>query len=436
MYHDRSDFAIQAEYFTPEELRKQFEELLRAYRDHTQQPEAPKSQDQEEEKEQNTIAKDSEKKANLATHTFSAIFAKELGDNPTVLTSMAFDHAVDMMVEWTSRLVPRSRDQETFITIEQVSSRLRELTSEADSSSTHELPQTRWPLVRKLRVYLNAFVLSKGLIIVDLPGLRDQNSARKAITEQYIRHCHQIFAVARIDRAITDESIQQVFELARCANLTNVDVVCTRSEDVVLSEASNDWVAERGRIKELQSAIAKDTASLIELKEEIKDFPRLEDLTREDQKELLDMQYDRLGLEKSMAKNEFELLRLIIGLRNESVSTKLREQYKQHPIASNAKIFCVGNKLYQAHRNMATRASEPYLSMSGILELRQYCIGIVADSQLRAAVEFVKDQVPAFLASVALWVEAGAGTSSVEKKQRILDAVSAIQDTLDEVRGC
>jgi hypothetical protein len=42
--------------------------------------------------------------------------------------------------------------------------------------------------------------------------------------------------------------------------------------------------------------------------------------------------------------------------------------------------------------------------------------------------------VPAFVGSVELWLQAGSGTASVERKEQILSAVDAIQARLDEAR--
>ena len=72
----------------------------------------------------------------------------------------------------------------------------------------------------------------------DGTGLRDVNPARQNITERYVRQCNQIFAVARIDRAITDQSIKDVLDLANHAKLSNVSVVCTGSE-VSYSQSQN-----------------------------------------------------------------------------------------------------------------------------------------------------------------------------------------------------
>lgn len=56
------------------------------------------------------------------------------------------------------------------------------------------------------------------------------NSARKNITERYLLHCDAIFAVCPIGRATTDESVRDVFELARRAELHNVGIICTKSD--------------------------------------------------------------------------------------------------------------------------------------------------------------------------------------------------------------
>ena len=148
-----------------------------------------------------------------------------------------------------------------------------ELTSEPNSMREPSI----WPFIRKIkfvfysepppkslsyltnddRVYLKAYILSKGLILVDLPGeqdtqcrvfflsnpmlliipgLRDLNSARLKITERYLLNCDEIFAICYIGRATTDAGVMGVFELARRANLSNIGIICTKSD--VSAEAS------------------------------------------------------------------------------------------------------------------------------------------------------------------------------------------------------
>jgi hypothetical protein len=416
------------------ELKKQFEELLRAYRDYQSLPRNSRGRDEDDEDDNDR--RRLQRKADLARETFRASFRERLEQTPTVLSSMLFEHAVGTMVEWASQLLPQQEGQESFSTVEGCSSRLRELTSESDDSLPNGVSRACWPFIQKLRVYLKAYILSKGLIIADLPGLRDLNSARKAITERYVRQCHQILVVAKIDRAITDESIKEIFELASRANLSKIDVICTRSEEIQMREARHDWPAETGTIEEMQRNIDADKEEINSLKEKIEEYEQyLTNLTREEERQLMRLQQDYRRAEKSRENHEFELLRHIIKLRNDKVSDGLQEEYRNHTIATTLKTFCVSNKIYWDNREKPATAALPYLKLSGILELRRYCIGIVADSHLRATREFIKDEIPAFLGSVELWVEAGSGNASAERKQQILDAVSAIQRELDEVRS-
>ncbi|CAO2651427.1 Nn.00g039970.m01.CDS01 [Neocucurbitaria sp. VM-36] len=432
IFHDGSDFTIHVDYFSLKELKKQFEELLRAYRDYESLPENERNRNGDDEDDNDR--KRLQKTAQLAGETFRASFREKLEQKPTVLSTMAFKPAVVTMVQWASQLLPPQGGQESFNTVEECSSRLRELTSEPHESSPHEESPTCWPFIQKIRVYLKAHILSKGLIIADLPGLRDLNSARKAITERYVRKCHHIFVVAKIDRAITNESIKEIFELADRANLSKIDVICTRSEDIHVREARHDWPAARATIEEMQGYIENDTKEIEYLKEEIEDLDQDHaNLTREQQQELSNLERDYRKAKKSKANHEFDLRRHIVGLRNDKVSESLRERYRDHPTGATLRTFCVSNTMYEENREKPAMVALPYLNLSGILELRRYCIGIVVQSRLRATREYIKDKIPAFLGSVELWIEAGSGNASAEKKQQTLDAVSAIQRELNEL---
>ena len=127
--------------------------------------------------------------------------------------------------------------------------------------AVHSKSQVRFPgrpsietpshLADEHRIYLKAHILSKGLILVDLPGewntsyivslwfqiillmipgLRDLNTARLKITERYVLNCDEIFAVCYIGRATTDAGVKGVFKLAKRAELPNIGIICTKSD--------------------------------------------------------------------------------------------------------------------------------------------------------------------------------------------------------------
>jgi len=345
---------------------------------------------------------------------------------------MPFGLAVGTMVEWASHLLSQQVRQESFSTAEECSSRLRELTSNSDDNGASRTP---WPLIQKLRVYLNAYILRKGLIIADLPGLRDLNLARKAITQRHVRECHQIFVVTTISRAIIDESVRDIFDLAGSADLSKLDIICTRSEDFQLrgEQARHDYPAEGATIEEMQEQIEADTREISSLREEIDEYEQdTANLTREDEDQLRTLHRDCRKAETSKETHEFALLRLLMRLRNDTVSHHLQERYQTDSVVTT-NTFCVSNTLYWDNRERSATAALPHLQLSGIPELRRYCIGIVAESHLRATREFIQDELPAFLVSVRLWVEAGSGRASAARRQQIRDAVSAIQRELYEV---
>jgi hypothetical protein len=124
----------------------------------------------------------------------------------------------------------------------------------------------------------------------------------------------------------------------------------------------------------------------------------------------------------------------IIPLRNTRVEKSLRQTYGNDAAGARLNISCVSNTLYEDNRQAPAEDAQPFLQLSGIPALRRHCIGIVADSHLQATVEYIKNEVPAFVGSVELWLQAGSGTASVERKEQILSAADAMQARLDKAR--
>ncbi|KLO11957.1 hypothetical protein SCHPADRAFT_444039 [Schizopora paradoxa] len=58
-----------------------------------------------------------------------------------------------------------------------------------------------WPLIKLAKIRCNAEPLSKGTVLVDLPGTGDANAARNAIAANYLKNCHSVWIVAQASRA-------------------------------------------------------------------------------------------------------------------------------------------------------------------------------------------------------------------------------------------
>jgi hypothetical protein len=78
------------------------------------------------------------------------------------------------------------------------------ITPYIDSDQQHKenkpLRSALWPLIRLVRIKCGARALSKGTILVDLPGVADANAARSAIAKEYMKKCNRIWIAAPITR--------------------------------------------------------------------------------------------------------------------------------------------------------------------------------------------------------------------------------------------
>ncbi|OCT52141.1 hypothetical protein CLCR_07998 [Cladophialophora carrionii] len=390
-YHENVNFALEVEYFTQEELRKQFTELLQSYRTH------------------------------------------HLHDD----TNMMADDRTDLQkksrglpVMDGTNMVPRTE----FASADIFSDHLMGLTSEpADASEP-----SKWPFIRKIRVYLDTYILSKGLVLVDLPGLRDLNSARLKITERYLLHCDEVFAVCNIGRAATDPGIKEVFELARKASLSKIGIVCTKSDEIRADEAVRDWDGEtKIQIQRMAKNVnvLEETAkrTQAELDEINSDSDSDLDVGMDDQMRGVREQLNRTlkRTRKSLARAKFELKKYLGTTRNQQVTEALRMLYENQTSAVDLAVFCISNFDYWEYRDEPKDQALPFLQLSGILQVRRRCLSLVVEGQLRAATEYVTNAIPALLGSIELWIQAGAGGVGAERKQAIRSALDRIELELE-----
>lgn len=119
--------------------------------------------------------------------------------------------------------------------------------------------------------------------------------------------------MAKIDRITTDAGIEEVFQLARDASLSNIGVICTRSDvcihpatstchaappdlskqDITADEAKQDWPTERPKIEALQRRIETEEHQINSLNADIKDFQNdILNLDQNEKDELLSLGID------------------------------------------------------------------------------------------------------------------------------------------------
>ncbi|KAG9254532.1 uncharacterized protein F5Z01DRAFT_622392 [Emericellopsis atlantica] len=409
-YHPEGTFRIKTNLFTVEELRDQLRSMLRCYRCFHLHGHAMKGEEK----------RDLELGAKLAIDTFRAMFHGRLR-NEDFLVTFTEDTGLEVLSSWAEEFRPSERlMQHSELSLQDCSNMLARLSSQVGATAQ----PAAWPYIKNINVFSNATILSTGLILVDLPGLRDLNAARRTITERYLVQCDEIFAVCNIGRASTDEGVSNVFELARQARLSNVGVVCTRSEEIQAEESIVGLTGDRAdRIRQMMAAIATDKRDARRVQDELdgfgnEDLSDLSDLSEDEREDLIELtrRMDRISLQA-----------YLVSTRNESVSQQLRGMYSGSTPDQQTSVFCVSNKEYWDNRDKERNTFQPHLQLSGILDARRHCMSVVASSQRRATMHYTNDQIPAFLAQIDHWVQSGARSASQERQEMILRTLDDVE---------
>ncbi|KAF5974290.1 hypothetical protein FBULB1_7849 [Fusarium bulbicola] len=412
-YHNHDTLDIRVNLFSMEELQDQLGRLLQVYRTfELHQDEITDAAERQ----------DMEANAKVANDTFQAMFRGRLTDGAFLIRE-PYDDVLDRLTSWAASARPSpSMTLHTGLSPQACSNKLMELSSEP---ATRDSPAT-WPYIRSIKVFLNAHILSRGLILVDLPGLRDLNSARRIITERYLLECNEIFAICNIGRAATDEGVHQVFDLADRARLSNVGIVCTRSDDIDPEESIRDWPGTRARhIEQLLEHIETATKEIEELQADIEDLGA-SDLSEQERQELVEYLEDQRQASTRKQNYEFELKQYLITNRNRIITNSLNTTYADRV----TRVFCVSNTIYWQNRTAKKSEAKRHLDLSGILQVRKHCISIVANSQRRIATQYMKDQIPALLADIELWVQSGARTASEERREALCQTLDSVERRL------
>ncbi|KAF4497513.1 hypothetical protein FAGAP_6314 [Fusarium agapanthi] len=403
-YHNRDTLDIRVNLFSMEELQDQLGRLLQVYRTfELHQDEITDAAERQ----------DMEANAKVAKDTFQAMFRGRLTDEAFLIRE-TYEDVLDRLTIWAADARPSaSMTLHTGLSPQACSNKLMELSSEP---ATRDSPAT-WPYIRSI---------NRGLILVDLPGLRDLNSARRIITERYLLECNEIFAICNIGRAATDEGVHQVFELADRARLSNVGIVCTRSDDIDPEESIRDWPGARARhIEQLLEHIETSTKEIEELQADIEDYGA-SDLSEQERQELVEYLEDQRQASTRKQNYEFELKQYLITNRNRIITGSLNTTYADRV----TRVFCVSNTIYWQNRTARKSEARRHLELSGILQVRKHCISIVANSQRRIATQYMKDQIPALLADIELWVQSGARTASEERREALCQTLDSVERRL------
>lgn len=141
-YHDIDEFHVEVEYFTKEELRTYFQELLVVHAIHLLPPADREVDDGD----------DFKKKAEAASKTLKTMFGNRMDQNPDVLKS---ETAIEDLVNWSVEILSCQKDNAANQLVQKFKDEDEKSFSETLSKLTTQISNTRgenrWPFVRKLK---------------------------------------------------------------------------------------------------------------------------------------------------------------------------------------------------------------------------------------------------------------------------------------------
>ncbi|KAG7286745.1 hypothetical protein NEMBOFW57_009059 [Staphylotrichum longicolle] len=227
-----------------------------------------------------------------------------------------------------------------------------------------------------------------------------------------------------IKKIRSDEGVKKVFDLARQARLSNVSIICTKSDDIRADEALRDWGgAEASRIQRRIDNLATAEEESSTIRDRLDELRELGDEIEDDEKFEKECLYEEL--------DQLKLQRHLITTRNALVQSELHHLYRNDIQGGDLHVFCASNVLYWENRHLRSRdRAIRFLELSGIIAIRRHCMALVSESQLRLATAYVRDDIPKLLSSIELWVDSGAGTADAEKKQAVREALDGFGDSL------
>lgn len=103
--------------------------------------------------------------------------------------------------------------------------------------------QSFWPLVRRVRLRGRRWALLRsGAVLVDAPGVNDDNSARDGVVKAYLRDADSVWIVSNIKRAVNDKTAKSMLgesfrrQLLMDGQYGSLVFVATQSDVLVPSE--------------------------------------------------------------------------------------------------------------------------------------------------------------------------------------------------------
>ena len=324
---------------------------------------------------------------------------------------------------------------------------LAQLDPLVSSNSRFDRP-TLWPLVKKVRVGIEGPKILDYITLVDLPGLDDTNQVRANASYDMMRSCQSIWVVAKIDRAITEQMVDNLF--TRFGKSYKMIIICTGidanlDDDLaVYLESEGQSIGNHKELLERELHLRKLITSLakkigtgqaaLDGRNKFKSMKRRQ-LTENARRKLV-AELEAWKSELRDAEEELpgicqQRFELLVEARNHNATRRLcEEKSKNLSAGEQLQVFCVSNLHYMSLKG-ARFVNGPRLSpeMTGIPALRTFVLESAAPRVQRNLEDFISHRFTVFMKGLAMWAK----SFSVEGSSELLTAIEASRNNIGGV---
>ncbi|KAF3207759.1 hypothetical protein TWF191_000958 [Orbilia oligospora] len=244
-------------------------------------------------------------------------------------------------------------------------------------------------LSKLVALFPDSPVLETGAVLVDLPGLQDNNPARTSVAQKYLQKADKIIVVSRLSRILTNDTATALAQMGYAKQLKldgrkSITMIATCCDQFDPNDAKNEF-GSVGGFSETYNELDKKARK-----------PSRQELQR------LNPDERKIRIEAAeVAKNQ--LKEFCDSFRDQYVPTRVAEEYSKFlGEDTEIKCFLMASKQYQ---DLNPDSEDSVVQKTQIPQLRDYCRRISMNQSAQLVKNFIHFNVLRSASDVRVLVE-------------------------------
>ena len=339
------------------------------------------------------------------------------------------DTSIETMMDWTKQLLADRDDallQEGRYVESFEADSIEHLRKDVDQITTPTNKRKQpmlWPLVRKTSTGIRGCRVLENLILADLPGFGDSCQVRVQQSREYLNGCDHVWIVARCDRIVTDEGVQNFFEKFGERFLDKIIIIATGADDIEVTKDTAAQLATDGYKPQNFKDLTKQAAPL---EQQLSRLNNKISSTKDSQKKLK-LEEERTKIQIQLDPINGQRYQSLIKARNMKITKELQEGFRRFmPKGRELPVFLLSNRQYAMCKGALT-ASPPQLTVGAtdVPALRNYALGLPARALMQNLEFYIDSSFGVFLTGLELWARSQ-HVKSPEQLRQIVDKPKSV----------